>query len=350
VLQAEDKGRRRGGDIVMIRQKMGEVIKVIGTYGAGVSILAAMVLIPQMAATEIVERIVAVVNEEIITLSEVRAISIPYLKKMETQYSVQYGEKEMVETEKRIVDQLIDEKLVAQEADRLGVEVTPKELEMAVRDVKERNQFSDAQFEKALAEDGMTLEDYKKELTRQMKKMRVMDQEIRAKVQVSKKEVDEYYEKHKSEFNAPPEVRLQQILLVVAPEATDSEINQVRKQADQIHERVIEGEDFTEMVKRYSQDVTAAAGGDMGVFLQGELFPALDEAAFSLKVGEVSGVIQSPRGFHILRLLDKKDKKKMTEEERSEEIDDIIYNRKVEEKFEKWIKELREKSYVLVNL
>ena len=92
----------------MVRQKMSGVKKVIGTYAAGVYIAAAMVLIPQIAETEIVERIVAVVNEEIITLSEVRAISIPYLKKMETQYSVQYGEKEMVETEKRIVDQLLN--------------------------------------------------------------------------------------------------------------------------------------------------------------------------------------------------------------------------------------------------
>ena len=68
------------------------------------------------------------------------------------------------------------------------------------------------------------------------------------------------------------------------------------------------------------------------------------------EVGEVSGVIQSPRGFHILRLLDKKDRKKMTEEERSEEIDDIIYNQKVEDKYRQWIKELREKSYVQINL
>ena len=334
----------------MIRQKMVGLKKMISTRGAVVYIIAAAVFVPQIAVTEIVERIVAVVNEEIITLSEIRAISIPYLKKMEKQFSVKYGEEEIVETEKRIVDQLIDEKLVAQEADRLGIEVTAKELDMAVRDVKERNQLTDAQFEKALAEDGMTLESYKKELTTQMKKMQVMDQEIRAKVQVSKKEVDEYYEKHKSEFNAPPEVRLQQILLVVPPEAAESEVDQVRKQTDQIYGRIREGEDFTEMVKRYSQDVTAAAGGDMGIFRQGELFPALDEAAFSLEVGEVSGIIKTPRGFHILRLLDKKDRKKMTEEERSEEIDDIIYNQKVEEKFQKWIKELREKSYVQINL
>ena len=170
-----------------------------------------------MAGAEIVERIVAVVNEEIITLSELRAISIPYLQKMKQQYSVDYGEEQIIETEKRIVDQLIDEMLVAQEADRLGIEVTPKEINMAMRDVKERNQLTEAQFEEALAEDGMTLEDYKKELTKQMKKMRLMDQEIKAKVQVSKKEIDEYYQEHKGEFNAPPEVRLQQILLILPP-------------------------------------------------------------------------------------------------------------------------------------
>jgi peptidyl-prolyl cis-trans isomerase SurA len=334
----------------MIRQKMRGVKKAISTLGAVVYSIAAIVLVPQAAESEIVERIVAVVNQEIITLSEVRAISIPYLKKMEKQFSLEYGEEEIMETEKRIVDQLIDEKLVAQEADRLGIEVTPKELTMAIKDVKEQNRLTDAQFEKALAEDGMTLEDYKRELTNQMKKMRLMDQEIRAKVQVSKKEVDEYYEKHKSEFNAPPEVRLQQILLLVSPEALDSEIDQVRKKAEQVRERVSQGENFTEMVKLYSQDVTAAAGGDMGIFLKGELFPSLDEVAFSLEVGEVSGVIQSPTGFHILKLLDKKDRKKMTEEERSEEIDDIIYNQKVEDKYRKWIKGLREKSYLHINL
>ena len=118
----------------------------------------------------------------------------------------------------------------------------------------------------------MTLEDYKKELTKQMKKMSLMDQEVKAKVQVSKKEIDEYYQEHKGDFNAPPEVRLQQILLIVPPEATDSEVNRVREQAEQIHTRVNEGEDFTTLVKTYSQDPNAAAGGDMGAFRQGELF------------------------------------------------------------------------------
>ena len=220
---------------------------------------------------------------------------------------------------------------------------------MAMRDVKERNQLTEAQFEEALAEDGMTMEEYKEQLSKQMKKMRLMDQEVKAKVQVTKKEIDEYYKEHESDFNAPPGVRLQQILLIVPAGATDREVNRVREQAEQILKRVNEGEDFTALVKNYSQDPNAAAGGDMGVFRQGELFPALDKVAFTLEVGEVSEVIQSPKGFHILRLLDRKDRKKMTEEERSEEIDVIIYNQKVENAFKEWLKELREKSYVAIN-
>ena len=334
----------------MMRHKTGGIRKCVNTRGLLVCMIAAALLFSRGAGAEIVERIAAVVNEEIITLSEVRAISIPYLQRMKQQLTIDLGAEEVIETEKRIVDQLIDEMLVAQEADRLGIEVTPKELDMAMKDVIDRNQLTYAQLEEALAEDGMTLEEYKKELTKQMKKMRLMDQEVRSKVQVSKKEIDKYYEEHKDEFNAPPEVRLQQILLVIPPEATDSEIKQVQKQAEQIRKRVDGEEDFTTLVKLYSQGPNAAAGGDLGLFRQGELFPALDQAAFSLEVGQVSTVIQSPKGFHILKLLERRDRKKMTEEERSEEIDDIIYNQKVENAFKEWLKDLRKKSYIMINL
>ena len=140
----------------MIGKKIEGVKSCMGIGAVLVYMIAAALIFPRGAGAEIVERIVAVVNEEIITLSELRAISIPYLQKMKQQFSVDYGEEQIIETEKRIIDQLIDEMLVAQEADRLGIEVTPKEINMAMRDVKERNQLTEAQFEEALAEDGMT--------------------------------------------------------------------------------------------------------------------------------------------------------------------------------------------------
>jgi len=313
-------------------------------------VLSCSLLVPYRTDAEIIERIVAVVNEDIITLSELKAVSLPYLARMKEKFSVTYGEEEIKETERQIVNQLVDEKLVNQEADRLKIEITEKEVTLAIREVRDRAQLTEEQFEQALAEDGMTMESYQEQLRAEMKKMRLIDQEIKAKVHITKKEIDEYYKMHKDEYNAPPEVRLQQILLIIPPESPPGEVEKIRERAEQIHAAIKQGEDFNAMVKSYSQDSTAATGGDMGVFRQGELFAALDEAAFSLMVGEVSPVIQTPKGFHIIRVLDKKDRQKMTEEEQRDEIDALLYNQKVESAFKQWIKELKKKSYVVINL
>jgi len=88
----------------------------------------------------------------------------------------------------------------------------------------------------------------------------------------------------------------------------------------------------------------------MGMFKKGELMPVIDEAAFALKRGEVSSVLQTPMGFHILRVLDKRERQKMTEEEQMRETEGILYNQKVEDKFKEWLKELREKSFIQINI
>ena len=313
-------------------------------------VLACSLLAPYGIGAEIIERIVAVVNDDIITLSELKAVSLPYLAKMMSKFSATFTDEEIKETERQILNQMIDEKLVNQEAERLKIEITEKEVTLASQEVRGRAQLTEEQFEQALAEEGMTMESYQKQLRGEMKKMRLIDQEIKAKVFVTKKEIDEYYKAHKDEYNAPPEVRLQQILLLTPAEATPQEVEQIRERAEQIYAAIKQGEDFNAMVKNYSQDATAATGGDMGVFRQGELFSALDKAAFTLIVGEVSPVIQTPKGFHIIRVLDKKDRKQMTEEEKRDEIDALLYNQKVESGIKKWIKELKKKSYVVINL
>ncbi len=334
----------------MKREKVQGVVRCLVEQVVIPCVLACSILVPYRADAEIIERIVAVVNEDIITLSELKAISLPYLARMKANYSATYGEEEIKETERQILNQLIDEKLVNQEADRLKLEVTEKEVARATREVRDRAQLTEEQFEQALAEDGMTIESYQEQLRAEMKKMRLIDQEIKAKVYVTKKEIDEYYKMHRDEYNVPPEVRLQQILLIIPAESTPQEVEQTRERAEQIRAAIKQGEDFNAMVKSYSQDSTAVTGGDMGVFRQGELFSALDEAAFTLMVGEVSPVIQTPKGFHIIRVLDKKDRQKMTEEEQRDEIDALLYNQKVESAFKQWIKGLKKKSYVVINI
>ena len=299
---------------------------------------------------KIIEKIVAIVNGEIITLSDLREVSVPYLEKMKLKFSLENDAEQIKEIEKRILDQLIEEKLVKQEADRLEIVVDDKEVDIAVRDVMSKNNIAKDQFEQVLLEEGLTFEDYRKQLKEQMQKMRLLDQEIKSKIQITEKEVEKYYKENMDDYNTPPEVRIQQILLIIPSEASEQEINQIREKADGIVQKIREGEDFTNMVKLYSQDATADIGGVMGAFRQGELLPALNKVAFSLDVGDVSSVIQTSRGFHIIRVLDKRERQKMTKEERWNEIENFLYNQKYEDEFQQWIKKIRKRSYLKISL
>ena len=302
------------------------------------------------AAAEMVDRIVAVVNGDIIVLSELRQISRNYLDRMSDQFKVAGGDEQLREAERRILDQLIDEKLVNQEADRLAITFSEREVDMAVKDMQNRNKLNDAQFAAALAEEGLTMPKYREQLKSQMKKVRVIDQEIKSRIQVSKEEVDAYYEKHEDDFNAEPEVRIQQIRLIIPPESSAGEVSRIQAQAESILAKIKGGEDFTSLVGLYSQDPTAQAGGDMGTFKRGELLPAIDEYAFSMKPGEVSPVIRTEGGFHIVKVVGRREPTALSDEERRAEVKDVIFSEKAEEDFKVWIEKLRKKAYIEVHL
>jgi peptidyl-prolyl cis-trans isomerase SurA len=316
-------------------------------------LLAAMTMVLSSGVTmgaETVDRIVAVVNGEIIVLSELRQISKNYMRQMSEQFKVEAGDEQQREAERRILDQLIDEKLVTQEADRLTITISEREIDAAVKEMQSRNTLNDVQFAAALSEEGLTLPKYREQLKGQMKKVRVIDQEIKSRIQVSKEEIDASYEKHAADFNAEPEVRVQQLRLIIPPESGEKEINRMQAQAESILAKIRQGEDFTALVGLYSQDPTAAAGGDMGTFKRGELLPAIDEYAFSMKEGEVSPVIRTEAGFHIVKVLARREPSALSDEERRAEVKDVLFGQKAEELFKEWIAKLRKKAYIEVNL
>jgi peptidyl-prolyl cis-trans isomerase SurA len=272
------------------------------------------------------------------------------MKQMSEQFKVEAGDEQLREAERRILDQLIDEKLVNQEADRLTITISEREIDAAVKEMQNHNKLNDAQFAAVLADEGLSMQKYREQLKGQMKKVRVIDQEIKSRIQVSKEEIETYYEKHASDFNAEPEVRIQQIRLVIPPESSAGEIARIQARAESILSKIKGGEDFTSLVSLYSQDPSASAGGDMGVFKRGELLPAIDEYAFGMKPGEVSPVIRTEGGFHIVKVLARREPSALTEEERRAEVKDVLFSQKAEELFKEWIAKLRKKAYIEVNL
>jgi peptidyl-prolyl cis-trans isomerase SurA len=290
---------------------------------------------------EPVDRIVAVVNEDIIILSEFNAAFDPYLKRIENTYKGAERDTALAESRKAFLNRLIDARLIEQEAKKTGVSVKDEEVTAAVKDMADRRNIALEDLPKELAKEGLSLPSYQKDIRDQMIRMRLLRREIKSKLMVTDQEIGAYYLLHRSDYEGREAVRIQQILLAVPKGAGEEIREKMRKAANEIIGRLKSGEPF---------ELLAGGGGDLGFIERGMVFPELEKAAFNLEKGEVSGIIESPAGFHIVRALDKKGGGLKPIEEVREEIQGRIEEQKMMKKFDEWLAALRKKSLIEIKL
>ncbi len=295
------------------------------------------------------DRIVAIVNDEVITLSELDAILQTFMKRVETAPQVQ-REKMVAQARVTAMDKLIDDMLLEQKAAKLNIIVTDEDVDKALDNMLEERHISVEKFGEALAREGTVLGKYKSEIRRNIISGRIIEKEIRSEITISEEEVGEYYSKHRNDYEGKEATRIQQILLVKPKDCDDSTREELRAKAEEILKRVKDGESFDLLVDNYSQGPAAKSRGDLGFVEKGMMFPEVDTAVSGLKKGESSGVIESPVGFHIIRVIDKRGAGIKPVDEVREEIVGNIGNEKINKKFEEWLKELREKSLVEIKL
>lgn len=309
--------------------------------GAFLAALVTCVAFCVHAETEIIDRIVAVVNGEIITLSE--------LKKFQSLMSMGMPDKARGgDVERMMLDQMIEKELIAQEAPSMEIEVREKDVDQAIQDILERNKISLQQMKEHLAKDSITVEEYRQLIKNEILLSEVVGQQIQSRISINDKEMERYYDKNIRPQQKPGmRVHIQQILLVVPRDSSDEDIVVVEKSAAEVREKIISGADFQEMAMAYSQGPAAQGGGDLGYFHKGELLPAVEEVAFSMEVNQVSPVIKTPMGFHIIKLIDKDS----GEHDRSwkaheDEIKMALYNREFEQRYTEWMQGLKQKAYI----
>ena len=295
------------------------------------------------------DRIVAIVNDEVITLSELDAILQTFMKRVETAPQVQ-REKMVAQARVTAMDKLIDDMLLEQKAAKLNIIVTDEDVDKALENMLEEKHMSVEKFREALAREGGVLDEYKSEIRRNIISGRIIEKEIRSGITISEEEVGAYYSKHRNDYEGKEATRIQQILLVKPKDCDDSTREELRAKAEEILKRVKDGESFDLLVDNYSQGPAAKSRGDLGFVEKGMMFPEVDTAVSGLKKGESSGVIESPVGFHIIRVIDKRGAGIKPVDEVREEIVGNIGNEKINKKFEEWLKELREKSLVEIKL
>jgi peptidyl-prolyl cis-trans isomerase SurA len=237
--------------------------------------------------------------------------------------------------QEKVLDQLISQKLLDQEAKRLKIEVSKKEIDRAIEEVQKRNAFSRRELVAVLKNEGFTMETYREQIAQEMKKGRLIEYEIKSKINITDDAIKEYYVKNMAKPEIKEGIRIQQIFLAVPPESSEEKIQELQNLAQQ-----------------YSQDPSAPAGGDLGFFQKGELLPALEEAAYRLKDGEVGPLIKSQLGFHIVKVLEKRegDVKLDGWMKSRDQIKGVLYQKESERMFEQWLKNLKEKSFIEVKL
>lgn len=297
----------------------------------------------------VVDRIVAVVNQEIIMLSEVDHWMNPLLEEIQTDDRLQKKEG-LRELRRKVLDRLIEEKLIDQEAKRSGIKVTKKEIESAIEEIKERNHVTQEELEKVLAKDGMTLEAFTKRLEREIQRLKILQEVIKMDVKPGEKELLEFYQNHIDRYRSPELYRPSHILFVVPKGASPDQVKEARRRCQQVLDKIKKGEDFGEMALLYSEDLSAKDHGDLGYFKKGELLPAFEREALRLKVGEVSGIVRTDFGFHIIKLMDRKGGEALPFEEVKERVRKDFYEKESEKAFQQFISTLRQRSVIEIRL
>jgi peptidyl-prolyl cis-trans isomerase SurA len=314
--------------------------------------LVALLLLLACTASyaEVVDKIIVVVNDEIITLSEFNDAFEPYSRKIEESYKGNDKETVIRQNKEAFLQRLIDNMLIEQEAKKTGTSIKDEEVMEVLKDSLARQNMKMEDLLKKLAKDGTPLETVKKEIRGQIMRMRLLRREIKAKILISDQEIGEFYNQHRGEYEGKEAVRIKQIFLVVPKNADKTVKARIKEQAQQILKNIMGGDPFDSVVARYSQGSGAVQGGDLGFIERGVSVPEVEAVAFSLPVEKVSAVIESGLGFHIIKVVDKRGAGIKPLDTVREEIKAKLEDGKLEKKYDEWITAVRKKSFIDIRL
>jgi len=313
------------------------------------SVLSGAMLVSRTDAI-IVDRIVAVVNGQVITLSELERRAQPILNRyISDDLPPEERSRMKQQIYAKILPQMIDDYLVKEEVDRLSISVSDQEAETAIENICRENGFTRQEFEQRLAEDGITIEEYKKQIIQQIERARLINAQVRSKIVVTDEQVREYIEKQNGPMEYEgPFYTLDHICIVPTSNSASAKM-QAKQKALQALEALKRGEPFQQVAEQYAK--TGAEGIRLGVFTLDEMAPVIRKAVERLSPGAYSDVIETSMGFQIFKLVQiSRSKERKIDPLEMEEVRRKLYNQQIDERFQEWLNGLRSKSTIRILL
>lgn len=305
-------------------------------------------LITKAESAEIVDRIVAVVNDDIITLFELNRSFKPYAEKIRALgYPIDKERKMLFKVREDMLSRLIDQKIKDQEIKRFNITISEKEIDQTIERIKEANFYTDEDLRAALAKDGLTMEEYRKQMKEQILRKRLVNLKVTSKIVITKEDVKSYYENHSDKYGGEKKYHLRNIIMKVSPLVDEKEKLEVKTRMDEVLAKLKAGQSFETMAMTYSESL-ASEGGDLGLFGLYELLPQLQKAIKGIKAGEFTPVLDTEQGYQIFFVQEIVNTPEKPLEEVSPEIERILFNEIVDNKFQSWLEDLRKQSHIKI--
>jgi len=303
--------------------------------------ILSLVLLAAAGRGEIIERVIVKVNGDVVTQSEFEARQVAAVQ--QARIPADQIEKFLRDNNAHILQEAVDDLLLVQRAADLGLKMRPDYIKEVIEGIKKENNIaSDEDLQQQLKREGMTLEELKRNIERNILKRQVMQRELENRVAVTEDDVKAWYESHKEDYTKPATVHLSQIL--VGADGRNPNL------ARELVARARGGEDFAELAKTYSAGPNKASGGDLGVLRRGDIAPEVEKVAFALAPGEVSEPIPTAEGYRILKLGEKTEGSVVPYEDARLEIQRRLNQTRTNEEVEKYLEGLRQKAIVDVRV
>ena len=290
-------------------------------------------------SADVIDRIVAIVDNDIVTLVQLNKETSPYMKNIESSEYSGDKKKEAIQTiNKKILNALIDRSLTQQEAKKYHLDVSVVEIDNAVENVKESKSITQEEFEKALEQEGLTLKDYRENIKKQILQAKLINHAVKSKVIITESEIKKVYEDSTKKYSGKKKYHLRNILI-----KNEDEIKEIKKKLDK-------NKDFSSLAKEYSIASNASDGGDLGTFDINNFSISIKDSISKLNKGDYTDVMQTTQGFQIFYVEDIVVEGVKTFQEAYDAIHASLYNEQVDKRFKTWLESLKEKAHIKIML
>ena len=319
------------------------LIRLIGAWLVGTALAA----VPVGAAAETANRLVAVVNDDVITLHELH-------KKMKEMTGIDPGmlrernQRQYDDARRMVLDRLIEDRIALEKIREIGIDVKDDEVDDAIERIKRDNHWSRTELESTLREKGLTWEEYRQNVREDLQRYKLVNFEVKSRIIIRDEQIEAYYEEHKDRFQRKPGVELATIFLLRENPGDGGEHAGLERKAAILTQQLREGSDFAELARKHSDGPGAEEGGYLGRFDPHQLEPEIRKVIEQTPEGAVSDPIIKPNGVQIIKVLDKGGTGVMPLEKVRDAIYRILLRKEIDRRYAEWIEELKEGTYTKV--